>query len=307
MCGIFAAIVNPNSTFSTSHISAIKKVIEISQHLGIESEKRGKQSSGISVCTGFENHLFVSSAGFSDMLASRKYDQFVSNLLKARTKTEASIKKISVIGHARLVTHGIGLQPFNNQPISDERFTLVHNGIVTNVAALKAKYKLEPKTQVDSEIILLLIARFVKDGNELSPAINAAIRDLKGEINCLLQDTLTGDVYGFSNTGSLFYTEGGDGEACLVGSERSILKNVIKKIQGNKAEQRIKKARLNECIRLMSEAIDKKTTKKRKVSKINSGIPTKIIDHRLEDEQKINSLRRCVKCILPSTCRNSFR
>ena len=52
---------------------------------------------------------------------------------------------------------------------------------------------------------------------------------------------------------------------------------------------------------LMSEAIDKKITKKRKVSKINSGIPTKIIDHRLEDEQKINSLRRCVKCILPST------
>ena len=164
MCGIFAAIVDPNSAFSTSHISAIRKVIEISQYLGVESEKRGKQSSGISVCTGFENHLFVSSAGFSDMLVSRKYDQFVSNLLRVQTKTEANIEKISVIGHARLVTHGIGLQPFNNQPISDERFTLVHNSIVTNASALKTKYQLEPKTQVDSEIILLLIARYVKYG-----------------------------------------------------------------------------------------------------------------------------------------------
>ena len=137
MCGIFAAIGNPNSTFSTSHISAIKKVIEISQHLGIESEKRGKTIPG-DKCTGFENHL-RQQCGFSDMLASCKYDQFVSNLLKARIQNRQSIKKISVIGHARLVTHGIGLQPFNNQPISDERFTLVHNGIVTNVAALKAK------------------------------------------------------------------------------------------------------------------------------------------------------------------------
>ena len=39
MCGIFCCNSDPNSTFSTSHISAIKKVIEISQHLGIDVRK----------------------------------------------------------------------------------------------------------------------------------------------------------------------------------------------------------------------------------------------------------------------------
>ena len=235
MCGIFAALSDQCNESCGSQSDCIKNVIDVSNALGVESEKRGKQSSGISLFTGSESHLFVSSTSFSRMIESRKYKRFVSDLLVNQEKNKNELQFLSAIGHARLVTHGIGLQPFNNQPISDGRFTLVHNGIVTNALDLKTKYSLVPNTQLDSEIILLLIAQFAREAQSILSAIDAVLEDLRGEINCLLQDNATGNVYGFTNTGSLFYTDVPEQGFCLIASERSILEAVVKKGNTRKA------------------------------------------------------------------------
>ena len=301
MCGIFAALSDQCNESCGSQSDCIKNVIDVSNALGVESEKRGKQSSGISLFTGSESHLFVSSTSFSRMIESRKYKRFVSDLLVNQEKNKNELQFLSAIGHARLVTHGIGLQPFNNQPISDGRFTLVHNGIVTNALDLKTKYSLVPNTQLDSEIILLLIAQFAREAQSILSAIDAVLEDLRGEINCLLQDNATGNVYGFTNTGSLFYTDVPEQGFCLIASERSILEAVVKKRKYKKGGKIVKKVPVNNAIlfRQNETGLDKR--KRKKVDKTYLNKTARLIDHRLEDEEKIDALQRCTKCILPST------
>lgn len=301
MCGIFAALSDQCNASCGSQSDCIKNVIDVSNALGVESEKRGKQSSGISLFIGSESHLFVSSTSFSRMIVSRKYKRFVADLLISQEKNKNKLQSLSSIGHARLVTHGIGLQPFNNQPISDDRFTLVHNGIVTNALDLKTKYSLVPNTQVDSEIILLLIAKFAREAQSILSAIDAALENLRGEINCLLQDNATGNVYGFTNTGSLFYIDVPEQGFCLIASERSILEAVVKKRKYKKGGKIVKKVPVNKAIlfRQNERGLDKR--KRKKVDKIYLNKTAKLIDHRLQDEQKIDALQRCTKCILPIT------
>jgi amidophosphoribosyltransferase len=64
-----------------------------------------------------------------------------------------------VIGHCRWATHGAPADNRNNHPHPAGRGFLVHNGVVENYAKLVRRFRLAPKTQCDSEVLGLLIAR----------------------------------------------------------------------------------------------------------------------------------------------------
>ena len=65
-----------------------------------------------------------------------------------------------VIGHCRWATHGAAEDNRNNHPHPAGRGWLVHNGVVHNHAQLVRRYRLVPRTQCDSEVLGLLMARF---------------------------------------------------------------------------------------------------------------------------------------------------
>ena len=65
-----------------------------------------------------------------------------------------------VIGHCRWATHGAPEDNRNNHPHPAGRGWFVHNGVVQNHASLVRKYQLAMRTQCDSEVLGLLMARF---------------------------------------------------------------------------------------------------------------------------------------------------
>ena len=65
-----------------------------------------------------------------------------------------------VIGHCRWATHGRPEDNRNNHPHPAGRGWFVHNGVVQNHHDLVQKYRLAQRTQCDSEVLGLLMARF---------------------------------------------------------------------------------------------------------------------------------------------------
>ena len=49
------------------------------------------------------------------------------------------------MGHARLVTNGTHLKPENNQPVEKKDYSLIHNGIITNVDNLYNEHGYQKK------------------------------------------------------------------------------------------------------------------------------------------------------------------
>jgi glucosamine 6-phosphate synthetase-like amidotransferase/phosphosugar isomerase protein len=65
-----------------------------------------------------------------------------------------------VIGHCRWATHGSYMDNRNNHPHPAGRGWLVHNGVVHNHDSLVRRYRLTQRTECDSEVLGLLMARF---------------------------------------------------------------------------------------------------------------------------------------------------
>lgn len=66
---------------------------------------------------------------------------------------------VVVVGHCRWATHGAPEDNRNNHPHPAGRGWLVHNGVVHNHQRLARDYRLAPRTQCDSEVLGLLLAR----------------------------------------------------------------------------------------------------------------------------------------------------
>jgi amidophosphoribosyltransferase len=66
---------------------------------------------------------------------------------------------VVLAGHCRFATHGSPADNRNNHPHAAGAGFLVHNGVIYNHRQLLQHYGLEPKSQCDSEVLGLLMAR----------------------------------------------------------------------------------------------------------------------------------------------------
>ncbi|MQS51957.1 glutamine--fructose-6-phosphate transaminase (isomerizing) [Companilactobacillus mishanensis] len=156
MCGIVGVVGNDNTT--NILLNGLEKL-----------EYRGYDSAGIYVNNEKGNDFLVKETGK------------ISDLEKEVGK---DVLGDIGIGHTRWATHGepsvANAHPHYSE---DNRFYLVHNGVITNYAELKAKYLSDFKfvSQTDTEVAVQLIDYFaVKEGMETEAAFRKALSLIEG-------------------------------------------------------------------------------------------------------------------------------
>jgi len=180
MCGIVGYIGNKNA--APVLIRALKKL-----------EYRGYDSAGIAIYSGDE--IIVKKAkGALKNLAEKitgevipyttKDKEFDGAELALFDKTSNFVDGSMGIGHTRWATHGEPSDT-NSHPhtSNDGSISIVHNGIIENYAALKAKLQAEGvvfHSQTDTEVAAQLIAKIYKEEKDIFKAVIKALHTLEG-------------------------------------------------------------------------------------------------------------------------------
>jgi len=134
------------------------------------------------------------SVGVSSIINNEKLDtiKFASTdtndalkILEAEVEKHSYEKSINVaIGHTRWATHG-GKTDINAHPHHDnkDRISLVHNGIIENYSELKQSLLKEGfffRSQTDTEVIAVLIGKYLDNGETMENSIKKTIEELSG-------------------------------------------------------------------------------------------------------------------------------
>jgi glutamine---fructose-6-phosphate transaminase (isomerizing) len=324
MCGIFGIIAKAEAGITQPQA---EKII---RELFILSETRGKESSGIAVRNAADNtiHVTKDDVPASELIASPTYRAFLDNALKPAFV--GAQRELAVIAHSRLVTNGTQEHNFNNQPCIKDGTVMVHNGIVTNVDALWAKYsgRIERKYEVDTELLASLFRLFLNEGLGPVEAIRRVFNEMEGaaSVAILIEDAQ--QVLLATNTGSLYTIP--DAAGSLVFASEAYIARTFTQQEGVRdryADSRVEwlqpftgklidlqawsvqdfglkdtvpgpalKAAIGFTITDHSKGAGQKVTPVAVSS--DEGRLRKLV---LYPEEVMRSIRRCTKCLLPET------
>ena len=218
MCGIFGFVTKNNSGINKNDIG------DILNRLFLLSESRGREASGFAAL--YKDEIVVHKSPFpaSKLVKSKTFKDF----FKEFSKQPADY--FSAIGHSRLVTNGYEQDNKNNQPVYKNGFCGVHNGIIVNQKELWQKYSDEQKeTELDSELIPTLLARFTANGRELDEALKMLYENIYGMTSIAFFSEFFDNLLLATNNGSLYYLSSDDKHAMIFASEKYILKKLFDK------------------------------------------------------------------------------
>jgi glucosamine 6-phosphate synthetase-like amidotransferase/phosphosugar isomerase protein len=191
MCGITGVITNAKVTASYFY----RKLLNT-------SEIRGQDGTGVSFLK-------------DNVIETFKFDKKASLLsdldlfcLNHRDFPPA------VIGQNRLSIFGLSSK--NNQPLTTNRFSLVHNGSLFDFEGEFERLSLKREYEVDTELLLRKIEKYVNDHEDLplfiqsskeavQKAVQYTMASTKGNFACLLLDSKTKTLTAFSKYKPLFY------------------------------------------------------------------------------------------------------
>src|SRR5215469_7088874 len=222
MCGIFGVTVGEGS-FRTGEMPNLLK------DLFLFSESRGKEASGIAVCSREKIRVLKSAVAASSMIRSRQYRQLIAETVGGTG--EKLQEPMAIIGHSRLVTDGSRYEQGNNQPVLAGDCVGIHNGIIVNNEEIwRQQSDLRRQYQVDSEVILALLRKSLREQASIITATQDIFRQIQGaaSIAVLFRDydrLLLG-----TNNGSLYYTSiAPPFKALIFASEKYILDRLLAK------------------------------------------------------------------------------
>ena len=261
MCGIFGII--PKKKFDKNDFKT----------LALISRERGKDSSG-----------FLNFQAQDNEYCLRKFDKDINNIIH---QVLPNIENFA-IGHSRLITNSTP----DNQPVLVNDIACIHNGIIVNFQKLFSKYQIDQNLEIDSEILPALANYYLKKNYNLNKIIDNILEECEGVINCAIVIPKLGKMLLFSNNGSLF-----------IGTKKNNIcfaseKHFLKQINCTNIHQ-VKKEIINipQSDKVISNVDDKDFIKR------NDYVPRLYKDKDLEKLliYENHELRRCSKCILPST------
>lgn len=144
-------------------------------------------------------------------------------------KKQVQVDSNLAIGHTRWATHG-GVTLINAHPhtSNNNKFTIVHNGVIDNYQDLKIQFlqNIELKSQTDTEIIIELVNYFYDLLGDVTKSIGALFKVLKGSYSCLILDDDNQDrVYAIKNKTPMLIGKG-DG-FCTVASDPTACYDIV--------------------------------------------------------------------------------
>lgn len=314
MCGILGWMTTPKSNIS---FSSYKKGIE---RLFLLSETRGKEASGVCTVTDEIIHVLKAPVRAKKLIASTDFQTCVSKTFPYENRL--------IMGHARMVTNGSAEISVNNQPIIRGDLVCIHNGIIVNADALwEQNQHLNRESEVDTEIFLALLEKYEYQKN-FSRALARSLQDIEGSLSVALIDCNSNELFLYTNTGSLYVAVPENKSDFIFSSERYILEQMIKTSKNEKGFARHKIGKIAAGYGYMVHLSDGRICRvydetkwsKRangarqiEVSEISgcrqktavfsfSDSDRKRVESLIQvDLEKIHSLRRCTKCLLPET------
>src|ERR1043166_3856299 len=199
MCGIVGAVANRD---------VVPILIEGLRRL----EYRGYDSTGVAV---------VSERGALSLTRA------VGKVVRLEEKLRAHPHAGPIgIAHSRWATHG-GVTEANAHPhVAGGRIAVIHNGIIENHAELKAeliKQGVSFASETDTEVISHLVHAFVKQGADLTKAVQQAVRRLEGAYAIVVLDAQVPDRVVAARIASPLVVGLGDGENFLASDVQALL------------------------------------------------------------------------------------
>lgn len=313
MCGIFGLIAGKNAVITTAELN---KGIE---KLFLLSESRGKEASGVCTVTDTGIRIHKRCVRAKELIRTGEYREIMSGIDRET--------KRAVMGHARMVTNGSNQNPNNNQPVVRGDLVCIHNGIIVNDEAVwKEHPDMERQDEVDTEILLALLQKYMEK-DSLQGAFEKCLKELKGSLSIALLDKKSDRLLLYTNVGSLYIVLSKTRDMVLFASERYILEQAVVTSELRRyfrpagiRQMPLRKGwfvNLSDCgIMDMKSAGQNPETAEydREIvctpRQEEKGIYTPMVSRgraaQVEkllcvDTEKIASLRRCSRCLLPET------
>lgn len=323
MCGIFGFTVKRGAEVEAEPLrDVLSSLIEL-------SESRGKEAAGLALFddSTIEVHKEASRAS---VFIKKKV---VRDLIEATISNERiSRSHVGVVGHARLVTNGSLERHGNNQPVIRDGVVAIHNGIIVNDSDIFNKHTLTRNDQVDTEALLALLELFNGQGFSLVESVNKTYAEIRGtasaallfrDSSLLVLATNNGSLYSLSNSFGFFFA-----------SERYILERIAKEFAGLMAPGLTDIERLEPGNGLSIDLLTATTSKfsltepslqstirrggasldihdhisdepVAATSSVKSGVSQDKLEayghSYISNRERIDSLRRCSRCIMPET------
>lgn len=259
MCGIFG-IISINNVLKSD-------LYTLSNH----SRNRGKDSSG----------LIYFHEGYHIIKNNRE----INYTLKSSNWKDSNF----VFGHSRLITNGMN----DNQPITRDGITVIHNGIVLDEDSTWEKLRnTERIYEIDSELIIAVAIEFVRNNNTTDGVVEEIFSKCSGSISAVLIFHDLGELFAFSNTGSMYVGEKND--TWYFSSESYPLSKL--NIEGVlQLINTYKKFSINKSPTMYLKD-NKKFTKTNLIPKLKNNDSEKSLL-----EYNLMNFKRCSRCILPET------
>lgn len=315
MCGIFG-FIQQQETAPTHQQQRFDRLMKAAYW-------RGKEASGAAALLPGHTVCFIKSdLNGKELLQAPEYARYKAAIAPQRVMAQ--------VGHSRLATHGSQLVHLNNQPVVShhQHITVVHNGIVTNTADLWQKLgHTDPVPVLDTAVLTDYLEHLLLH-HPLSDAIARLYQDMEGSASLAIVVPALETIILSTNTGSLYYVKDEQDHTTYFASERIFLEealadrpsglplaimhlkpqtalvltaktSMVVKFDGAATALSAPALHAPATVAYQEYSVYEKKSAAAKLYTVTNSLSV-LQQHKFND-QKIKSLKRCVKCILPET------